>query len=111
MIFWLRPLLIIALALFATPRVMAADGVSAVICAADGMRRVVLFDFETGAPIEQIVTFRACDHCLSPPIAPGADAVTVPTRMDAHITAARSARTSTTYLIAIAASARGPPSI
>lgn len=110
MTFWLRPLLVIALALFAAPRVMAADGVSTVICAADGSRRVVLFDFETGAPVEKTVTFETCDQCLSPPMVPGADAATAPVRMDAPVLTTRPAHTPEAHQVAIAASARGPPS-
>lgn len=108
---WLRPLLIIALALFAAPRVMAADGEMTVICAADGSRQVVLFDFETGTPVERSIVFETCDHCLAPPMAPGTEATPAPQRMDAADRSRASARPLATYLVAIAASARGPPTV
>lgn len=109
MIFWLRPLLIIALTLFATPRVMAADGEYAVICAADGSRQIVLFDFETGAPVEKTVSFETCDHCLTPPMVPDLGTMIAPTRRDAQETAARPAQDAGKSLTTITASARGPP--
>ena len=111
MTLWLRPLLILVLALMATPRVMASDGEWAVICAADGSRQVVLFDFETGAPVEQDVTFETCDHCLTPPLAADAQDAAIPLRLDAASQDAPFTHISAAHLIAVAASARGPPTI
>ncbi|MGB0853094.1 MAG: hypothetical protein ACPGSI_07360 [Pikeienuella sp.] len=111
MINWLRPFLIIALTLFAAPRVMAADGEATVLCAADGTRQVILFDFETGAPVEQRIIFETCDHCLTPPIAPAPSRAALPQRRDADAGAARPPHVSGAHLVAIAASARGPPPV
>lgn len=111
MIHWLRPLLIVALSLFVAPRVMAADGEQAVLCAADGSRLVILFDFETGAPVEQTITFETCDHCLTPPLAPGPDDARTPIRMDAHEVHARTTRVLPSPRAGIPGIARGPPQV
>lgn len=57
-----RIALILMLAAFTGPSpAMSADGV--VICGADGVKRVVVFDFETGAPTPAAPSFHECDHC------------------------------------------------
>ena len=111
MTLWLRSLLIVALAIFAAPRVMAADGVTAVICAADGSRQVVLFDFESGTPVEQSITFETCDNCLTPPIGLASPSLAVPLRSDARSRETPPAPGAASARLIRAPSARGPPRV
>lgn len=109
--FWLRSLLIIALSVFAAPRVMAADGIAAVLCAGDGSRRVVILDVETGAPLDAQVIFATCDQCLTPPLAPAPEGVATPRRLDAPERVPASAQAIICALPTPVATARAPPLI
>lgn len=61
----LQALIIFALAISAWPRWSMAEGIEGVLCAADGGQRTVLFDLETGVPVEQGVIFEACPDCTT----------------------------------------------
>lgn len=61
----IRLLIIAALVTLTGPRPLMADGERVVICGGDGLKRVVVFDFETGAPAETPVGFENCADCIS----------------------------------------------
>lgn len=42
-----------------------ADGIEGVLCAADGGRLIVVFDAETGAPVEPSIVFDRCGDCTA----------------------------------------------
>ena len=106
----LRLLLIAVLAIFSGPRPSLAavtDGV--VICGADGVKRAVLFDFETGAPATPDKVFEHCPHCLV--IGPAEPVARIASPKRARL-AARPAPAETSVEAAAAAPtppARAPP--
>lgn len=56
--------LLILLVAFLTGPVAAQAGDRFVICGADGAKRLVAFDFETGAPAPVAPAFHDCEDCL-----------------------------------------------
>ena len=60
----IRLLTLLAFALFGGALPVAASGDHVVICGADGAPRTVLYDFETGAPIETGIAEAECQDCF-----------------------------------------------
>ncbi len=76
----LRLLTLIAFALFGGALPVAAAADHAVICGADGVKRVVAYDFETGKPIEVDLAEADCQDCFGvSPILGAAPALMVDT--------------------------------
>ena len=71
-----RLLTLLAFALFGGALPVMATGEHVVICGADGVKRIVAFDFETGKPIESAIDEAECQDCfgLAPFLTPGPDA-------------------------------------
>ncbi len=61
----LRTVLIALLAVLTGPRPVMATGDGVVICGANGAQRMVIYDFEAGAPVEPAKGFVTCDQCLA----------------------------------------------
>ncbi|MEM7522506.1 MAG: hypothetical protein AAF360_01850 [Pseudomonadota bacterium] len=61
----MKLVLVLCFALFNGPVPTAAMGEQVVICGADGAKRVVVFDFETGAPVDPAPVFEHCADCLA----------------------------------------------
>ncbi len=55
---------LLAFALFGGALPVAASGDHVVICGADGVKRIVAFDFETGTPIEVEIAEPECQDCF-----------------------------------------------
>lgn len=81
----LRLTLIAVIALFAGPRpaIAVTAGVEVVICGADGAARTVVYDFDTGAPVEPVVGMETCDDCVAAKPFVTSAGVTEPFRIDA----------------------------
>lgn len=60
----LRLLTLLAFALFGGALPVAAQGEHAVICGADGVKRIVAYDFETGQPVEVEIFEPECQDCF-----------------------------------------------
>ena len=107
----LRALLIAIFALFGGPQPAAAGGDHTVICGADGLKRVVVFNFETGAPEPAPIGIEDCEKCLIALAAPGeadyqpVSPVFAPERAPAIAAALRATGAPR------APSARAPPSV
>ena len=68
---WLHIFLIAVFALMGGHQLsVAAFGETVVICGGDGVKRTVVFDFETGKPVEETIAIGFCEDCLTPPIGP-----------------------------------------
>ncbi|MEM8751845.1 MAG: hypothetical protein AAGF90_02610, partial [Pseudomonadota bacterium] len=61
-----RIALILALAVLTGPT-PALSGDRVVFCGADGVKRVVVFDFETGEPAAPAPTLHECEECVGAP--------------------------------------------
>ena len=59
-----RVFTLLAFALFGGALPVAASGDHVVICGADGVKRVVAYDFETGKPVEVELTEADCQDCF-----------------------------------------------
>ena len=59
-----RLLTLICFALFGGAMPAVASGEHVVICGADGVKRVVAYDFETGAPVETSLAEAECQDCF-----------------------------------------------
>ena len=60
----LRLLTLLAFAFVGGALPVAASGDHVVICGADGVKRVVTFDFETGQPVEVEIAEPECQDCF-----------------------------------------------
>ena len=60
----IRLLTLLAFALFGGAMPVAASGDHVVICGADGAKRIVAYDFETGKPIEVEIAEPECQDCF-----------------------------------------------
>lgn len=61
---FIRLLTLLAFALFGGALPVAASGDHIVICGADGVKRIVAYDFETGKPVEAGLEDHECQDCF-----------------------------------------------
>lgn len=59
-----RLLTLLSFALFGGALPVAASGEHVVICGADGVKRIVAYDFETGQPVEAESAVPECQDCF-----------------------------------------------
>lgn len=86
---FIRLLTLLAFALFGGALPVAASGDHVVICGADGVKRIVSFDFETGKPVEVELIAPECQDCFGfAPLltAPSGPAPVITTGAASHVT-------------------------
>lgn len=107
-----RLLMLLAFALFGGALPVAASSDHIVICGADGEKRIVAFDFETGIPIDVEIAKPVCQDCfgVTPLLiaAPGVVSTAGPASADWLVAAAASA---SKIASANLPPARGPPAL
>lgn len=102
---------LLAFAIFGGALPVAASGDHVVICGADGVKRIVAYDFETGQPVEVEIAEAECQDCFG--IAP----ILISARDSVQTFAAPGANRIVTAATELSRrpndrpSARGPPSL
>lgn len=61
---FIRLVTLLTFALFGGAMPVAASGEHVVICGADGVKRIVAYDFETGAPVDVELEDPECQDCF-----------------------------------------------